>query len=76
MDLEIKNLKSCLDEPEDEAVTEAFHYCKPNGESILVLHKNSVAVTCLEYVPAIGSLLVGFTCGGFQIWTVNNMELQ
>lgn len=65
-----------VDEPEDEMIADAFHYCRPTGESLLVLNKNSVAVTCLEYVPAIGSLLVGFTFGGFQIWRVNNMELQ
>ncbi|ODM96006.1 Protein ELYS, partial [Orchesella cincta] len=61
---------------EGEVFSDAFHYCKPNGDIIVTLHKNSVAVSCIEYVPFIGSLLVGFTCGTFQIWRVNNMELQ
>lgn len=65
-----------VDEPEDDTNEECFNFCKPNGESIKECPKIGVAVTCIEYVPAMGALLVGFTCGGFQIIRINNMQLM
>ncbi|CAL8116199.1 unnamed protein product [Orchesella dallaii] len=65
------------DEPQgvDDQVNK-FNYCQPTEETILVLPKNCVAVSCLQYVPSVGALLVGFTCGTFQLWGVNNLKLQ
>nr|CAD7398305.1 unnamed protein product [Timema cristinae] len=33
-------------------------------------------ITCVQYVPSIASLLVGFNTGRFQIWSVMHMALE
>nr|CAD7201471.1 unnamed protein product [Timema douglasi] len=33
-------------------------------------------ITCVQYVPSIASLLVGFSTGCFQIWSVMHMALE
>nr|CAD7440827.1 unnamed protein product [Timema bartmani] len=38
--------------------------------------QNDEMITCVQYVPSIASLLVGFNTGCFQIWSVMHMALE
>jgi len=62
-------------DPDKYVNNDYFNYCLPNGEVHTRLYKNSVKVTAVEYVPYLGSILVGFNFGGFQIWNVENLQL-
>jgi hypothetical protein len=51
-------------------------YYSVGEEELIKISKDNVCVACMEYVPAIGSLVAGYNFGGFQIWRVDNITLE
>lgn len=47
----------------------------PNGSNKLYVNKAEVKVSALHYCMQLGSLLVGFNFGAFQLWDLNEMQL-
>ncbi|KRT81019.1 hypothetical protein AMK59_5920 [Oryctes borbonicus] len=47
----------------------------PKGEDRIRFNKADVLVTSLFYSPQLGSLLVGYNFGAWQIWNIVNMTL-
>lgn len=52
-----------------------FALKSPKGDTILYVNKVEVAVSALHYCPQLGSLLVGYNFGAFQLWNLMNMRL-
>lgn len=68
---------SFIDESEDSEISDLdFNYCTPHGETVMSFPRQNVAVTCVEYIAAIGSLVVGFGFGCFQIWRIDDVRLM
>ncbi|KAH9279030.1 hypothetical protein ECG_08602 [Echinococcus granulosus] len=53
----------------------SFYYQTPRGETIAKLPSTSVGVTLLHYVQQIKSLIVGFSFGGWQMWSLTKLQL-
>jgi len=53
-----------------------FYYLDHFGNELGSLRKAEVQISCIEYVPAIESIVIGYNFGGFQIWKLDNFQLE
>ncbi|KAL3282176.1 hypothetical protein HHI36_005370 [Cryptolaemus montrouzieri] len=58
-----------------DKTTEHFVLKAPNGVDKVHVNKEEVLVTALHYCPQLGSILVGYNFGAFQLWNLKSMEL-
>nr|XP_015835953.1 PREDICTED: protein ELYS isoform X3 [Tribolium castaneum] len=58
-----------------ENVTKHFTLKGPKGDDRIHVSKDEVAVSALYYCPQLGSLLVGYNFGAFQLYNLMNLEL-
>ncbi|XP_030843104.1 protein ELYS isoform X2 [Strongylocentrotus purpuratus] len=82
-DIDQRRLKSaskgehlCLDLNSDAFSYYSFNYCKPDGKTFKTFPIGEVSVTSLTYIPQIGSLVVGFNFGSFQLWRLADTSLE
>ncbi|KAF8560826.1 hypothetical protein P879_09662 [Paragonimus westermani] len=53
-----------------------FHYKSASGKSILSLDAATVYVSALHYIPNSQTLVVGFSFGGWQLWSLRSLQLE
>ncbi|KAF7234745.1 hypothetical protein EG68_11435 [Paragonimus skrjabini miyazakii] len=53
-----------------------FHYKSANGKTVLSLDATSVYVSALHYIPNSQTLVVGFSFGGWQLWSLRSLHLE
>jgi len=61
---------------EDLEDPDVFYYCDASGELLRTMKKMDVHITAMAYAPAIGSIIIGFNFGSFQIWRVESLQLE
>ncbi|XP_045471901.1 protein ELYS [Harmonia axyridis] len=55
--------------------TEHFVLKKPDGSDCVHVNKEEVLVSALHYCPQLGSILIGYNFGAYQLWNLMCMEL-
>ncbi|XP_078336668.1 uncharacterized protein LOC111137601 isoform X2 [Crassostrea virginica] len=68
-----QHLSMVLDE---EAQGNGYKYRKCDGTVMKTFNTDAVHVSCLQYIPQIGSLFVGFSFGCYQIWKLHAPVLE
>ncbi|CAH8500705.1 unnamed protein product [Dicrocoelium dendriticum] len=53
-----------------------FQYKSVSGKSLNTFPSASVEVSCLLYIPNSQTLAVGFSFGGWQLWSLRSMNLE
>ena len=61
---------------ESEEEQHLFFYLNSAGTLLGTLDRSRVQITCLEYAPAIESIIIGYNFGGFQIWKLDSLQLE
>ncbi|XP_033102998.1 protein ELYS-like isoform X2 [Anneissia japonica] len=58
----------CLEVGDNFHQNRQYNYSKPSGDVLKAFQSGNICVSALTYVPKLGSLLVGFDFGCFQVW--------
>lgn len=55
--------------------TEHFVLKNPDGSDSVHVNEEEVLISALHYCPQLGSILVGYNFGAYQLWNLMTMEL-
>lgn len=58
------------------SATEHFVLKGPKGDNRVFVNKEEVVVSALYYCPQLGSLLVGYNFGAWQLWNLISLQLM
>ncbi|CAH2091399.1 unnamed protein product [Euphydryas editha] len=61
---------------EDSFIDGQYIFHNPDGTVRMKAKQSHIRVTVLQYIPQLGSLVVGFNFGAFQIWNTLNLKLE
>jgi hypothetical protein len=61
---------------DDSVINGQYIFRNPDGSIRIKAKQDQVRVTVLQYIPLLGSLVVGFNFGAFQIWNLMTLELE
>ncbi|XP_052102837.1 protein ELYS-like isoform X2 [Mytilus californianus] len=61
---------------DEESHGNLFKYRRCDGTELKSFNPSDVVVTCLKYIPQIGTLVVGFSFGSYQLWRLNVPVLE
>ncbi|XP_049874525.1 protein ELYS isoform X3 [Pectinophora gossypiella] len=61
---------------ENSLVDGQYIFRNPDGTVRMKAKRDHIRVTVIQYIPQLGSLVVGFNFGAFQIWNLLNLDLE
>ncbi|XP_071147698.1 protein ELYS-like isoform X2 [Mytilus edulis] len=61
---------------DEESHGNLFKYRRCDGTELKSFNPSDVIVTCLKYIPQIGTLVIGFSFGSYQLWKLNVPVLE